>query len=88
MGARQWKKCQGEKRSEAIIKKKKQKKTENRRQRKKVNDSQIKIPKGHKNQTRTTNVFFFLIREIYSIVCRKSLFKAFCCMNKLQGCFK
>ena len=34
-------------------------KTKNRRQRKKVNDSQIKIPKGHKNQTRTTNVFFF-----------------------------
>ena len=50
---------------------KKQTKTKNQRQRKKVNDSQIKIPKGHKNQTRTTNVFF-LIRDIYSIVCRKS----------------
>ena len=30
----------------------------NRRQRKKVNDSEIKIPKGHKNQTRTTNAIF------------------------------
>ena len=61
----------------------------NRRQRKKVNDSQIKIPKAHKNQTRTTNVSFLIReREIYTIGCRKSLFKAFCCMNKLQGCFK
>ena len=75
MGARQRKKCQGEKGSEAIIKKKKIGISVKRRM-----TPILKYQKDIKIKLEPLMFFIFLIREIYSIGCRKSLFKAFCCI--------